>query len=279
MDPLNYHMRMTPIRAAWLLTCAWCASALISHAPIHLGWYTTSEQQDLLAQRADECSFRVNRIYCIVSSGISFWTPATVMVFAYVKIYREARRQEQRIRELTVSIATTTRVSISRRHSSVKVGGTREVVGQRRTSSSRVVCPMAAGDGLHVYSRRTSVNGPSRRTSVNHHSRRTSDVRVAISCDLARQPYESMNTFCSNDTNHANNVVGRRQSSLESTSDVSACRLVQSSCDLSRIDTTMNAREAVAALRSPYARNRRNHKMMKKHHKAAKTLGEQRTLK
>lgn len=172
MDPFHYHTKMTRARTATMLTFAWVASALISHIPIHLGWYTLDDQAIWFAaplptsptisptpiQRLhpplsnmsrpvllavtssarllgiqieladvttvtaavvehDECIFRVNHIYCLVSSGISFWTPATVMVFAYVKIYREARRQELQIQQLTVTL-TAVRVSLRERSSS-----------------------------------------------------------------------------------------------------------------------------------------------------------------
>lgn len=43
---------------------------------------------------------QVNRVYGIISSGVSFWTPAIIMLFTYVKIYREARRQEKQIAAL-----------------------------------------------------------------------------------------------------------------------------------------------------------------------------------
>jgi len=42
----------------------------------------------------------VNRVYGIISSTVSFWTPAVIMIFTYVKIYREARRQEKQIASL-----------------------------------------------------------------------------------------------------------------------------------------------------------------------------------
>jgi len=54
-------------------------------------------------QTVDEhtCMFEVNISYAIISSTISFWVPAIIMVFAYVKIFREARKQEKTIRALT----------------------------------------------------------------------------------------------------------------------------------------------------------------------------------
>ena len=39
-------------------------------------------------------------MYGIISSAVSFWTPAVIMIFTYVKIYREARRQEKQIAAL-----------------------------------------------------------------------------------------------------------------------------------------------------------------------------------
>lgn len=47
-----------------------------------------------------ECLFEVNKVYGIISSIVSFWTPAAVMVFAYIKIFREARIQEKHIYSL-----------------------------------------------------------------------------------------------------------------------------------------------------------------------------------
>lgn len=39
-------------------------------------------------------------MYVVISSTVSFWTPASVMVFTYVKIFREARKQERHIHVL-----------------------------------------------------------------------------------------------------------------------------------------------------------------------------------
>jgi len=47
---------------------------------------------------------QVNRVYGIISSTVSFWTPAVIMIFTYVKIYREARRQEKQIAALVSTL-------------------------------------------------------------------------------------------------------------------------------------------------------------------------------
>ena len=101
MDPFHYESKMTGRRVALMLLCAWGASALISHIPIQAGWYTTAEYRDAIHNNTDECLFRVNKVYGVVSSSISFWTPTVIMVFTYMKIYREASRQAKQIQQLS----------------------------------------------------------------------------------------------------------------------------------------------------------------------------------
>ena len=109
-DPFNYEERMTKRRAGVTLGCAWAASALLSHIPIHLKLYSASS--DVATEESDlECSFNVNWYYGIISSAVSFWTPAIVMVFTYEKIYREARRQEKQIASISFNNSSTTTVS------------------------------------------------------------------------------------------------------------------------------------------------------------------------
>ena len=186
-DPFRYSRRMTRRRVTAMLVAVWAASALLSHVPIHLGWYAVEtgiggggddrSAADVLAVTAagavvvvdgDEgsgrwiatgseivaatvvvgrddsllpvssavgfvnfsvydsaaldgvlgssggggddggnrnmCFFEVNKIYGLVSCAVSFWTPAAVMVGAYFKIYREAKRAEQEIYTLAYSV-------------------------------------------------------------------------------------------------------------------------------------------------------------------------------
>ena len=91
LDPFHYETRMTRKKVVAMLLLVWSASGLISYIPIQMGWYTTQKQKDVLEQNDEVCTFFVNKIYAAVSSSISFWIPASIMVFTYVKIYREAR--------------------------------------------------------------------------------------------------------------------------------------------------------------------------------------------
>lgn len=97
MHPLQYETKMSSCRVVLMLSITWGASALISYIPIYSRWYTTAENLKYLESHPEECNFIVSRIYAVISSSVSFWTPSVIMVFVYAKIYREARRQEQQI--------------------------------------------------------------------------------------------------------------------------------------------------------------------------------------
>ena len=101
MDPYHYESRITKKVVALMLTLTWTVSSLISHIPIHLGWYTTKEHRNAQVSNTQVCIFEVNWVYAIISSSISFWIPTFIMVFVYAKIYREARKQEKQIMKLT----------------------------------------------------------------------------------------------------------------------------------------------------------------------------------
>jgi len=45
-DPFGYHRKMSRRRAAAMLAAVWTAAALLSHAPIHLGWYAVTESSN-----------------------------------------------------------------------------------------------------------------------------------------------------------------------------------------------------------------------------------------
>ncbi|KAL4232354.1 receptor [Mactra antiquata] len=99
IHPFKYQSKMTHFRVYVMIAVTWISSILISYIPIQSHWYTTSDTLQEMADRPDECLFVVNRAYAVVSSSISFWIPCTIMVFVYLKIYMEARRQEKQIKQ------------------------------------------------------------------------------------------------------------------------------------------------------------------------------------
>ena len=62
-DPFHYDGKITASRVAVMLGAVWTASAVLSHLPIHRGWYTTTKQQLKLNACTDHCSFEVNMVY------------------------------------------------------------------------------------------------------------------------------------------------------------------------------------------------------------------------
>lgn len=100
----------------------WISPALISFIPIFAGWYTTAEHAKHAEEHPNECDFKVNRVYGVISSSISFWIPCTIMLFTYYAIFREANRQEKQL------AARQGNAMLMHRHSSA--GGTNGTYGK-----------------------------------------------------------------------------------------------------------------------------------------------------
>ncbi|XP_063886810.1 LOW QUALITY PROTEIN: octopamine receptor beta-1R-like [Scylla paramamosain] len=103
VQPLDYPLRMTVRTVSLMLAVAWLSPFFISVLPIFLGWYTTQEHLDRQATTPGLCEFKVNVVYAVVSSSVSFWIPGIIMLVMYFKIYREADRQEMMVFRSTVA--------------------------------------------------------------------------------------------------------------------------------------------------------------------------------
>uniref|UniRef100_A0A1B6DUI6 Octopamine receptor beta-2R n=1 Tax=Clastoptera arizonana TaxID=38151 RepID=A0A1B6DUI6_9HEMI len=97
VKPLKYPINMTKRVVAVMLLNTWISPAIISFVPIFCGLYTTEAHQKFREDNPDLCDFKVNKVYAIVSSSISFWIPCTIMIFTYLAIFKEANRQEKQI--------------------------------------------------------------------------------------------------------------------------------------------------------------------------------------
>lgn len=78
-----------------MLAATWLSPITISYVPIFMGWYTTSDH--LIYATSEQCDFKVNKPYAVISSSISFWIPCTIMLFTYYAIFKEANRQEKNL--------------------------------------------------------------------------------------------------------------------------------------------------------------------------------------
>ncbi|CAL7938695.1 unnamed protein product [Xylocopa violacea] len=97
VKPLKYPIIMTRRLAAYMLLACWIMPAFISFMPIFMGWYTTAENSMHRQKHPELCEFKVNRVYAIFSSSISFWIPCTIMTLTYFAVFKEANRQEKQM--------------------------------------------------------------------------------------------------------------------------------------------------------------------------------------
>ncbi|CRK89466.1 CLUMA_CG003205, isoform C [Clunio marinus] len=97
VKPLKYPINMTKRKVAIMILTTWISPALLSFVPIFCGWYTTKKHLADELLFPNDCNFKVNKIYSVVSSSISFWIPCTIMLFTYHAIFKEADRQEKQL--------------------------------------------------------------------------------------------------------------------------------------------------------------------------------------
>ncbi|XP_006558135.1 octopamine receptor beta-2R isoform X3 [Apis mellifera] len=97
VKPLKYPIIMTRRLAAYMLLACWILPAFISFVPIFMGWYTTAENSMRRQNHPEICEFKVNKIYVIFSSSVSFWIPCTIMTLTYFAVFKEANRQEKQM--------------------------------------------------------------------------------------------------------------------------------------------------------------------------------------
>ncbi|KAF3427024.1 hypothetical protein E2986_13544 [Frieseomelitta varia] len=97
VKPLKYPIIMTKRLAAYMLLACWIMPAFISFMPIFMGWYTTAENSTYRQEHPELCEFKVNKVYAIFSSSISFWIPCTIMTLTYFAVFKEANRQEKQM--------------------------------------------------------------------------------------------------------------------------------------------------------------------------------------
>ena len=98
-EPLSYKSKMPKRRAVLIICLVWLTSIAISFVPIFLGWYADKNVVDLYVDSPD-CGLYVNRVYAVISSGLSFYIPLVIMIFVYMKIFRIARAQAEAIHKL-----------------------------------------------------------------------------------------------------------------------------------------------------------------------------------
>ncbi|XP_071390000.1 5-hydroxytryptamine receptor 4 [Centroberyx affinis] len=93
-NPLVYSLKMSRSRVTLLIVVCWAVPMLISFGPIMLGLHMAGVDVPL---PDDVCVFLVNRIYAVMASLVAFYLPMAIMLVAYWKIYKAAKRQARQI--------------------------------------------------------------------------------------------------------------------------------------------------------------------------------------
>ncbi|KAM8842742.1 5-hydroxytryptamine receptor 4 [Synchiropus picturatus] len=101
-NPLVYTLKMSSARVAFLIVISWAVPILISFGPIMLGLHVVGVDVPV---PEDVCVFLVNQIYAVMASLIAFYLPMAVMLMAYWKIFKAAKRQAQQISAMESQMA------------------------------------------------------------------------------------------------------------------------------------------------------------------------------
>ncbi|XP_057700228.1 trace amine-associated receptor 3 [Corythoichthys intestinalis] len=101
-NPLVYSLKMSQGRVTFLIVTCWAVPMLISFGPIMLGLHMAGVDIPL---PEDGCILLVNRFYAVMASLIAFYLPMAIMLVAYWKIFKAARRQARQISAMESQMA------------------------------------------------------------------------------------------------------------------------------------------------------------------------------
>jgi hypothetical protein len=91
--PLKYPLIITKKVISFTLITIWILPVSISFIPIFMGWHTYIFELN----NKEECEFKVNKTYSVISSTISFWIPCIIMFYTYYQIFLEANKKEKQV--------------------------------------------------------------------------------------------------------------------------------------------------------------------------------------
>lgn len=101
-NPLIYSLKMSHSRVALLIAVCWAVPMLISFGPIMLDLHIASVDFPF---PEDLCVFLVSRIYAVMASLVAFYLPMAIMLVAYWKIFKAAKRQARQISAMESQMA------------------------------------------------------------------------------------------------------------------------------------------------------------------------------
>lgn len=102
-NPLVYSLKMSNSHVALLIAMCWTVPMLISFGPIMLDLHIADV--DIFIPK-DVCVFLVSRIYAVMASLVAFYLPMAIMLVAYWKIFKAAKRQAKQISAMESQMAS-----------------------------------------------------------------------------------------------------------------------------------------------------------------------------
>ncbi|XP_069486334.1 trace amine-associated receptor 1-like [Ambystoma mexicanum] len=102
-NPLLYGYKMSSQRVAALIVTCWIVPVLISFVPIMLGLHMQGIESVL---PENICVLLVNRVYAVCASSVAFYLPMLLMLSAYWKIYKAARKQALQIHAIEKQVSS-----------------------------------------------------------------------------------------------------------------------------------------------------------------------------
>uniref|UniRef100_M4B009 G-protein coupled receptors family 1 profile domain-containing protein n=1 Tax=Xiphophorus maculatus TaxID=8083 RepID=M4B009_XIPMA len=101
-NPLVYSLKMSNSHVALLIAICWTVPMLISFGPIMLDLHVADV--DIFIP-SDLCVFLVSRVYAVMASLVAFYLPMVIMLVAYWKIFKAAKRQAKQISAMESQMA------------------------------------------------------------------------------------------------------------------------------------------------------------------------------
>lgn len=85
--PLRYTASATRPRSLGLICLCWLTGLLTGLLPVLTGLYTTEVHMTHALRHPEECEFKVNKVFSVLASLVSFFCPAAFMVYAYIRYH------------------------------------------------------------------------------------------------------------------------------------------------------------------------------------------------
>ncbi|XP_053205184.1 beta-2 adrenergic receptor-like, partial [Panonychus citri] len=104
-NPLRYKTSVNRRNLYCNIIVIWISSITISFVPIFSGWYHAGTINNILTfDHLPDCELKVNRIYAVLSSSISFYVPLIVMLYVYMRILIIAEEQSRQIKQVEYTL-------------------------------------------------------------------------------------------------------------------------------------------------------------------------------